>query len=970
MAERFPGFLPPFLPTDWDALRQYSASLPPSKAELDRIAAARAEADRRAKTSPVTRAAATAVAIPAVLGSAAVKSVAEAATLPGRAVRREIGRADEIPPDEAIGEAMNFAGSVTLGSMGASRPKGSVGMGAHEAGKAFEGATPAPKATHVNLNDLPGHLEPTLYGSPLDVTNGGQLYHFALAMNKGDPAKAVKSIADVMKKVQPDDDVLAVAGLTDAMALAKHDAKLGIVQSGLDGVGFTSEKFGKKQTITNFKEIADELEKGKSWKEIWAKTDKTDGDGGPIYLDPNGWVAHEDSFLEAVGKKSNMAEYLQPGVHVYDIDSGEVFAPGSKGYERAVEKVMKVGGDEASWFADAGGKTLPADKIFKEDTALGAELKTVWENAWEGDPWKAAKDNLNKKFESSIDAELGFGTWEPEPEVKAPPVGPGTTVVGGGKTLITDEIFAPAPPKSTYAQHLKPGTSFEVWNKDILNYEKIMPDNPLFDETAKKFLSGDLNVVPNHPDIWNTSDVINGPKELQKGWEAAVNNLTPWPLDEVMGKLGGASSTGGASPTVAKAAAPTSVPNPFPAQPPLKVVDNKGNSWVPGQEGFEEKLIQGMSKNVGNGLDILNSQGNWASYEDIFGKEIAEKFKNTAMVNGGGLLELPMTQKFFAEHKPSWGAPSAAPPPAPTIASAPPSAWTPAPPTSAPSKLPAQLAFWDGNAFESIQPGAPAYKGIEEELFKTGKLPPGFAPITVDGDMVVNLDKVLAKAKDGVPGEKLYLTLENGAKVGGMKPQTADAKASHPPEEVNPAAFTGLPMDEASRLKRAKDQGYSEVELYHGMPKYNSRRWDGLGFNPAETKNEAGLFLTDKPHIAEKYAGGAGSGNNTMKVRVRTENPLVVDMKGKNYDPAWMISTINDAWAKGHDFVEIRNMYDMGGLQTQYVPKTPQQVRSVNAVFDPAHRESRNLLRSAVPGALAAPLVLNELLRKKTEDEQ
>lgn len=51
-------------------------------------------------------------------GQGAAESVWQAVTLPGRAVSGQIGRPDEMPPEQAVAEAMNFAGNVTLGGLG------------------------------------------------------------------------------------------------------------------------------------------------------------------------------------------------------------------------------------------------------------------------------------------------------------------------------------------------------------------------------------------------------------------------------------------------------------------------------------------------------------------------------------------------------------------------------------------------------------------------------------------------------------------------------------------------------------------------------------------------------------------------------------------------------------------------------------------------------------------------------------
>lgn len=50
-------------------------------------------------------------------GYGAAQGAYDAVTLPGRALTGQIGRADEMPPEQAVGEAMNFAGMMTGGGL-------------------------------------------------------------------------------------------------------------------------------------------------------------------------------------------------------------------------------------------------------------------------------------------------------------------------------------------------------------------------------------------------------------------------------------------------------------------------------------------------------------------------------------------------------------------------------------------------------------------------------------------------------------------------------------------------------------------------------------------------------------------------------------------------------------------------------------------------------------------------------------
>lgn len=274
--------------------------------------------------------------------------------------------------------------------------------------------------------------------------------------------------------------------------------------------------------------------------------------------------------------------------------------------------------------------------------------------------------------------------------------------------------------------------------------------------------------------------------------------------------------------------------------------------------------------------------------------------------------------------------------------------------------LPQDLAWvdWDGNLIDKKSPEGLAkinaqLAGNDQGLLAT------YGPT---GELVENFTKLLQKAKDGVPGYKLYMTTASGT-FGGVKPQPAkQGLPGMAPEEINPAAFTDLPMDQASRMARAKELRYNTDQVvYHGMPRYEARRHNGLGFNRAETKNEAGIFTTTDPTIADSYANSHptgtskhilkehledAEGQNIIPMYGRADNPKIVDWRGSNYGPTRMISEVDKAWQAGHDMLRIDNMYDVGGNQSQYVYRYPEQLRSVHAVFDPAYRNSPNLLRA------------------------
>lgn len=199
------------------------------------------------------------------------------------------------------------------------------------------------------------------------------------------------------------------------------------------------------------------------------------------------------------------------------------------------------------------------------------------------------------------------------------------------------------------------------------------------------------------------------------------------------------------------------------------------------------------------------------------------------------------------------------------------------------------------------------------------------------------------------------------------------------PNPVGAAVAGHLPMDEASRMARARDMGFDTSQvLYHGTGK------DFDAFNPGTRGNGAvrNIYLTDNPEIADIYANsqnyGLRGGGSPMvyPVFAKAEKPLVVSDKGPDgsfgwvsdnlaaalgveHPPAGKYSSLYDeARRQGYDQVQIREMTDLGGNQTQYIPLEPKNIRSVNAAFDPAKADSSFLLASDTgrPNPLGAAL--------------
>ncbi len=170
-----------------------------------------------------------------------------------------------------------------------------------------------------------------------------------------------------------------------------------------------------------------------------------------------------------------------------------------------------------------------------------------------------------------------------------------------------------------------------------------------------------------------------------------------------------------------------------------------------------------------------------------------------------------------------------------------------------------------------------------------------------------------------------------------------------------------LPMDEASRMARAKDMGFRT-----GMPLYHGTNADIKAFDPSQAARTSGsspaghgVFAALDPQTAAEFAdlaAGRGSGQNILKILHRADRPAVIHLTGdeKNLE---ISGTLKDAWADGYDAVMLKNYQTPGGGtgRTILVVKDPSQLRSPNAKFDPGKRDSSDLLAGVAGASLLAP---------------
>ena len=175
-----------------------------------------------------------------------------------------------------------------------------------------------------------------------------------------------------------------------------------------------------------------------------------------------------------------------------------------------------------------------------------------------------------------------------------------------------------------------------------------------------------------------------------------------------------------------------------------------------------------------------------------------------------------------------------------------------------------------------------------------------------------------------------------------------------------------LDMREAARMQRAKDAGFDTSQTYyHGASRggYNVTS-DIKSFDPDKVgdkwgQDRDGFFFTTNPDEANYYATTNGVGENVDGGAVyptlqRSDNPLVIDstddidLAGEGSVAYWDTrhkDLTSKAKAAGHDSIKLidRGVYG-DDLDSMVVALDPKNIRSVNAAFDPAKKDSANLL--------------------------
>lgn len=254
----------------------------------------------------------------------------------------------------------------------------------------------------------------------------------------------------------------------------------------------------------------------------------------------------------------------------------------------------------------------------------------------------------------------------------------------------------------------------------------------------------------------------------------------------------------------------------------------------------------------------------------------------------------------------------------------------------------------------------------------------GTTPIPIVGDIVGAAADVAMYA--AYPEER---TMGNYAMSAlGVLPLVPAAAALRAARGATSPLEGTLDMSQAARMQRAAEQGFDERVFYHG----GSSEFDEFA------AGKRGIYFTDDPSIADIYAANAekrwpGRNNaspNVIPARLKGPSLVVSDQRGGN--GGWYQDNLaetlgvdlsalptvkrpqalrDEAKKQGYGFIEIRDMSDLGGTQTQFVPLDTSNIRSVNAAFDPTKRGSGNIMA----GAAGATIGLSALRNIQRDEE-
>jgi hypothetical protein len=180
--------------------------------------------------------------------------------------------------------------------------------------------------------------------------------------------------------------------------------------------------------------------------------------------------------------------------------------------------------------------------------------------------------------------------------------------------------------------------------------------------------------------------------------------------------------------------------------------------------------------------------------------------------------------------------------------------------------------------------------------------------------------------------------------------------ASRPPKPP-------LPLDEASRMARAREMGFDlGTPVYKGVASPGRIEW----LDPAlrgsvhdDPRSKVGSWAALDRDDARGFAIAAenrfGSPGQVLELFYRAQKRGELDVAPRER-PLDVAERIRDAWKKGYDALLVRARTDSGEARVFVAVKDENQFRSKYAVFDPARRDENDLF-AGVGTILPLPVV-------------
>jgi predicted GNAT family acetyltransferase len=201
--------------------------------------------------------------------------------------------------------------------------------------------------------------------------------------------------------------------------------------------------------------------------------------------------------------------------------------------------------------------------------------------------------------------------------------------------------------------------------------------------------------------------------------------------------------------------------------------------------------------------------------------------------------------------------------------------------------------------------------------------------------------------------------------------------AFNPDQTSGPNLLSGnaLDMSQKARLARAKEQGFDVDNVYYHGTNKDIEAFDDSLFQKFDAGDYgAGVYLTESPASASAYAewrtrGKRGGEANVLPVNVKSGNFYTIYKDSNLPDAQQKFPPIDDKeYSKyfsdelkkqGYDGVKVimRDVDDetgeiVGEFIQELVVFDPKNIRSVNAAFDPAAKDSSKLLAGTVAGTV------------------